>query len=241
MTWRLVDSDLLAPAMASAVDEAILQARKEGEVPDTFHLYRRDAPTISLGYFEKVAERVDLDAARKHNVALVRRMSGGGTIYTDPEQIIYTAVVGQAAVPESPQETFRILCQGVIDGLGKLGVEAHFRPVNDVLVRGRKVSGSAQLRRHGVVLQHGTLMVRTDYERMFAVLRGKRPRDGMTSLTEEMAEVPAMSMVKSALVRGFSSALGVEMVDGKLSEKERSEADRLVRTTYGREEHTFRY
>jgi lipoate-protein ligase A len=84
-------------------------------------------------------------------------------------------------------------------------------------------------------------MVRTDYGRMFAVLRGKRPRDWMTSLAEEMTEVPAMSTVKNALVRGFSSALGVEMAHGKLSEKERGEADRLVRTTYGREEHTFRY
>ncbi len=241
MTWRLVDSDLIAPAMASAVDEAILLSRGEGTVPDTLHLYRRNAPAISLGHFEKVAERVDLEAADRYGVALVRRMSGGGAIYTDPGHLIYAVALGDAAAPESPQETFRSLCQGVVAALRELGVEAQFRPVNDVLVRGRKVSGSAQIRRHGAVLQHGTLMVRTDYERMFSVLRGKRPRSGITSLAEEMTDVPSMDMIKEAMVRGFSSAMGVGMVREELSEKERDEADRLVRTTYGRREHTFLY
>ena len=91
-------------------------------------------------------------------------------------------------MPESPQETFRTVCQGIIAALHELGVEAEFKPVNDVLVRGRKISGSAQVRRNGVVVQHGTLMVRTDYQRMFAVLRGKRPREGLTSLAEEITE-----------------------------------------------------
>jgi lipoate-protein ligase A len=241
MTWRLVDSDMIAPEMASAVDEAMLLSRSGGVVPDTLHLYRRNAPSISMGHFEKVAECVDLDAAERHGVALVRRMSGGSAIYTDPGHIIYTVVLGQGSVPESPQETFCILCQGVIAALGEIGIEAEFKPVNDVLVRGRKISGSAQIRRQGAVLQHGTLMVRTDYERMFSVLRGKRPRDGMTSLAEEMTEVPSMCAVKVAMTKGFSSALNVEIDEGELSDEERITADRLVRATYGRREHTFLY
>jgi lipoate-protein ligase A len=241
MLWRLVDSDLIAPAKASAVDEAILLARSRGSVPDTLHLYRRNAATVSLGHFEKVADSVDLEAAERLGVALVRRMSGGSAVYTDRDHLVYTVVVGQASVPESPQETFAILCQGVIAALGGLGIEARFKPVNDVLVGERKISGSAQVRRHGVVLQHGTLMVRTDYERMFAVLHSKRPRGGMTSLAEELGEVPLMDDVKNALVRGFSSALGAGIASGELSEMEKCETDRLVRTVYGRREHTFLY
>ncbi len=241
MNWRLVDSDLIAPAMASAVDEAILLSRAEGAVPDTLHLYRRSCPTISLGHFERMAECVDLEAARRSGVALVRRMSGGSAIYTDPDQIVYAVVVGQGSVPESPQETFRLLCQGVIAGLRGLGVEAEFKPINDVLVRGRKISGSAQVRRHGVVLQHGTLIVRADHDRMLSVLRSKRTRDEMTSLAEEVAELPSMYDIKAALVAGFASVLGVEMVPGALTEAERRRAETLARATYDDPAHTRLY
>lgn len=236
-----MDSDLLEPAKASALDEAILEARARGSVPNTLHLYRRNAPSISLGHFERAAESVNLEAAERLGVAVVRRMSGGSAIYTDRDHLIYAVIVGRGSVPESPQETFRRICQGIVAALGELGIEAQFRPVNDVLVHGRKISGSAQVRRHGAMLQHGTLMMRTDYERMFAVLKGKRPRDGLTSLAEEMTETPAIEAVKSSMAGGFAAALGAEMVRGELSFWEKEEAERLVRTAYGRKEHTYRY
>jgi lipoate-protein ligase A len=184
---------------------------------------------------------VDLAAAHRLGVDVVRRMSGGSAIYTDPEQLIYSVVVGRDAVPESPLETFRLLCQGVIDALHRLGVEASFKPVNDVLVNGRKISGSAQIRRHGVVLQHGTLLVRNDYERMFAVLRAsKRARDDMTSLAEVLTVAPSMDAVKGAVVEGFSHALGISIVSGQLTELERRTADELS-VRYGSGEHTGLY
>jgi lipoate-protein ligase A len=130
----------------------------------------------------------------------------------------------------------------VIEALEILGVQAEFKPVNDVLVGGRKISGSAQVRRRQVVLQHGTLLVRTDYERMFSVLRSsKRPRDGLTSLTEVLGEAPSMATVKDAVVRGFSKALGAEFETGALTEREKEATDRLTRATYGRQDHTFLY
>ena len=240
--WRLVDSGVIAPARSAAVDEAILIARGGGAVPNTLHLYQRSRPTVSLGHFEKVADRVDLTAAERYGVALVRRMSGGSAIYSGPDQLTYAVAVGQGDVPESPQETFSLLCRGVICALDHLGLEASFKPVNDVLVRGRKISGSAQVRRHGAVLQHGTLLVRNDYERMFAVLRAsKRTAEQMTSLAEELADVPPMDVIKRAVVDGFSGALNAGIVEGELSGSERKSADELVRTRYGSPDHTFLY
>lgn len=241
MRWRFVDSGLVGPAMASAMDEAILEARGQGLVPDTFHLYRRNAPAISLGRFDRVDMSVNREATARLGVSLVRRMSGGTAIYTDPGHLVYSVAVARGSMPESPQDAFRIICRGVVLALRELGVEAVFRPVNDVLVGDRKISGSAQVRRRGIMLQHGTLMVHTDYERMFAVLRGKRPRSGLTSLAEELEDVPSMETVVQAMERGFSEALAADMVREGLSAAEEEEAERLVRTIYGRDEHTFIY
>jgi lipoate-protein ligase A len=99
MSWRLVDSDLLEPARSAGVDEAILLARNEGSVPDTLHIYRRTMPTVSLGHFERIGESVDIEAAERMGVSIVRRMSGGSAIYTDPDQLIYTVAVGKGSMP----------------------------------------------------------------------------------------------------------------------------------------------
>lgn len=238
--WRLVDSDLVAAGRSAAIDEAILLARIEGAVPNTLHLYRREAPTVSLGHFERAASCLDLEAVKRLKVQVVRRFSGGSAIYTDPDQLIYSIVLDRGDVPDSPQATFDLLCHGIIAGLGEMGVVAEFKPINDVLVGGRKISGSAQVRRGNAVLQHGTLLVHLDRERMFAVLRSsKRERSTMTSLAEVLGKAPPMERVKEALVKGFSETLGGAFERGDLTPGELEMVERLVATKYGMDEHTY--
>jgi lipoate---protein ligase len=243
MIWRLVDSDLAAPAYTAACDEAMILARHERIIPNSLHLYRRALPTVSIGYFEKVEESVDMEAMKRRGVGLVRRVSGGSAIYTDPGQVIYSLVLDSQMVPESPNATFELICKGVINAIQLLGLKAEFKPVNDILVSGRKISGSAQIRKWDVVLQHGTLLVDTDLDAMFDVLKpGKkgRSKDSITSLAKELDNVPSMEKVKKALIDGFASAFGVEIVRGELTSYEEKKIEELLKERYGREEHTFR-
>lgn len=240
MKWRLVDSDMLAPAFSAACDEAILVARNEEKVPNTLHLYRRNAPTISMGHFERVKEVVDLEAASRHGVQIVRRMSGGSAIYTDQGQIIYSLFIDRGSAPGDPVRSFEMVCRGIVLALEGLGLDPEFKPVNDVQIGGKKISGSAQLRRWGVLAQHGSLLVDTDLDIMCEVLKArKRPRGDMTSLREELGYVPDMEVVKTAIVRGFSSAFGVEFERGDLTEEERDLADKLEKEKYSSPEHTY--
>ncbi|NLK25879.1 MAG: lipoate--protein ligase family protein [Euryarchaeota archaeon] len=237
---RLIDSDLQSPAYTAAADEAILIARNEGIVPNTLHFYRRDVPTISLGHFQKVEECVDLAKAKEKEVRLIRRMSGGSTIYTDPGQIIYSLTVHRSDLPSSPAEAFRIVCRGILEALSLLGLDGEFEPVNDVLIGGRKISGSAQLRRGNVIAQHGTILVDTDLTLMSDVLRSrKRTADGMTALAKEMEYVPSMDVVKGALVKGFSRALDESITPGSMTEREETLVADLIRNKYGTSRHTF--
>jgi len=243
MLWRLVDSDLSAPQRSAACDEAMLLARQHRMVPNTLHLYRRERPTVSLGYFENVEECLDMDAVRRHGVELVRRVSGGSAIYTDPGQIIYAVIIDSEMVPESPNETFALICGGIIKALDILGLKAEFKPVNDVLVNRRKISGSAQMRKGGVVLQHGTLMVDTNFEVMFDVLKMRkvgRSKETVTSLAKEMGEAPSMELVKRALIEGFSSTFDVIIDKGVLTRFEEKKIDELVKSKYGSEDYTLK-
>jgi len=243
MPWRLIDSDLAAPAYATACDEAMMMARHQDIIPNSLHLYRRATPTVSIGYFEKMEEVVDIEQVRSRGVDPVRRVSGGSAIFTDSGQLIYSVILDSQTVPESPGETFEFICQGIIKALELLDVAAEFKPVNDILVSGRKISGSAQTRKWGVVLQHGTLMVDTDFETMFAVLkpgRKGRTKDSLTSLAKELNPVPSMERVKKAVVDGFSSAFNVDVIKGALTGYEERTTERLMKERYGREDYTFR-
>ena len=173
----------------------------------------------------------------------MRRLSGGSAIFTDPGQIIYTVTIGADLVPENPKDSYPLICGGVVNALRSLGIEAEHKPLNDVLVKGRKISGSAQTRKAGVVLQHGTVIVDSDLGLMMRVIRQRpgKPRnvDGMTSIARESGRKVDKDEVKTALVAGFEKAFGVTIQKGALSGDERELAKRLSEEKYGKEVFTF--
>jgi lipoate-protein ligase A len=242
-TWRLVDSGKLRPPESVAADEAVLEAHSKGAVPDTLHFYVRSSPTVSVGYFQKVAETLDLDACARLGVSVVRRRSGGSSIYTDGGQLIYGLVVRAEELPPTPEASFALVCGAIAKALSGLGVEARHRPVNDVEVGGRKVSGSAQLRRRGSVLQHGTVIVDTDLRAMDSVLRHvseQRPSERVTTLAALLGRSPGMDEVKVSLRESFSSLFEVGFEEAGLTAGEEETVKRLVNERYSRDEWNLR-
>jgi lipoate-protein ligase A len=248
-SWRLVDSDLVPPAVSAALDEAILEAHIAGKVPNTLHFYRRRVPTISLGYFQKVSESVDMAECERKGVALVRRKSGGASIYTDAGQLIYGLVVHEDDLPGERGESFRMICTAIAEALDTFGLDAVFRPMNDVEVDGMKVSGNAQLRRKGSVLQHGTIVVDTDLEQMDALLKvpnlgsgaNGRPSDRVTTMAALLGSAPDMELVKGSLVFSFGAAFGVDFAAAPLSEVEAALVEKLVRERYSRNDWNLKF
>jgi len=248
-SWRLVDNGLVPPAESAALDEAILEAHIAGKVPNTLHFYVRSEPTISVGYFQKVAESVDLAECERRGVSIVRRKSGGSSIYTDRGQLIYALVVHESDLPAERADSFRLTCQAIADALRSFGVDAVYRPMNDVEVDGRKISGNAQFRGKGSVLQHGTVVVDTDVPNMDAVLKANgsrrrdlsRPSDRMTTLASLLGTAPEMEIVKGAMVSAFEEAFDARFSLSSLTELERVLVKKLVDERYSKKEWNFRF
>lgn len=240
-TWRLVDSGHVSPAESAALDEAILEAHVAELVASTLHFYIRSVPTISVGYFQKVSEALDLDACERRGVAVVRRKSGGSSIYTDSGQLIYGLVVGDDEVPQDRAESFKVVCSALARAISSFGVDARYRPMNDVEVGGKKVSGNAQLRRKGSVLQHGTVIVSTDLATMDSVLRLdltknpsiSRPSDRVTTLAALMGNKPDMDLVKARVATELERTFRVKLERSSLVDFERSMVRKLVEERYG--------
>ncbi|MEM0000703.1 MAG: biotin/lipoate A/B protein ligase family protein [Desulfurococcaceae archaeon] len=221
-----------------AIDEAMLILRTKGRIENTLRLYRFIPSAVTIGYFQKVREAVNLGFLEESRIPFTRRITGGGSVYHDANgEITYSVVLPIEHPLTDVQESYRIICSGLVYALREIGVEAEFVSVNDVVVHGRKISGSAQTRKSGYLLQHGTLMYATDLdvlEKALLVPAVKLESKGVKSIRERVVtlrqvvnDVDMEALVRS-LVKGFSRALNATVYYDRLSEEELKLAEQLV-------------
>ncbi len=246
MKWRVLRTGFNPAPVNMAIDEVVLDSVARGVSPPTLRVYEWDPSAVSIGYFQSMREVVDVDACLRDGVGFVRRITGGGAVFHDRTgEVTYSIIFreGTIPLPDSVAEAYPVLCEGIVLALRSLGLDAAFRPVNDIVVGGKKISGNAHTRKRGVVLQHGTLLYDVDPERMFTYLRvpGEKIRDKMiaaveervTSIRHHLGERVSMERVEDALVEGFSAALGLEVEQGALTKDEKEMAVRLAEEKYG--------
>ncbi|MEM0505671.1 MAG: biotin/lipoate A/B protein ligase family protein [Thermosphaera sp.] len=220
-----------------AIDEALLNLRLSGAIPDTLRIYRFKPSAVTIGYFQAVRDSVNLDYLNAQGIHYTRRITGGGAVYHDSEgELTYSVVMKITGDLRDVMESYRILCSGLVRALRYLGVEAEFAPINDIVVKGRKISGSAQTRRKDTLLQHGTLMYATNVDVLEKALivpsskletKGVRSiRDRVITLREAIGEVD-VSELAAALVKGFSEALGRQAYVSGYGEQELEAASKL--------------
>jgi lipoate-protein ligase A len=235
--------------MNMAIDEAIFQGRIENLAPNTLRLYCWAPSAVSIGRFQKIENEVQLDNCRKLGVDVVRRITGGGTVYHDAEgEVTYSVVVNKKDLEtEDVSAIYARIYAGLAEALRTLGIKADFNEGNtktcpNLMVKGKKISGSAQSHKMGVVLQHGTLLMDADLERMFTLLRVPWAKTCMevidvaknkiTSINAELGEMLSTERVSNALVQGFQTAFNVELANAKLSQHEVMLADKLHQEKY---------
>ncbi len=247
--WRLLDFQRNSAAMNMAVDEAMLICRSKGEAPNTIRFYAWSPSAVSIGFFQSLRAEVDLEACKNEGIDVVRRITGGGAVFHDSQgEVTYSLVASEEehVVPKDILHSYQVICSGIVKGLELLGVAASFQPINDIVVASKKISGNAQTRRLGVVLQHGTVLVDADLDKMFRLLKvsDAKIRDKMiasaekrvTTLTRELSRKPQPRDVVEALRRGFEQSLKITLARGELTKEESTIAEQLSKERYSNPE-----
>jgi lipoate-protein ligase A len=235
--------------MNMAIDEAILTARVEGHVADTLRFFRWRPSAVSIGKFQIVENEVQLENCRERGIDVVRRITGGGTVYHDAEdEITYSLVASTGSLKASDiADVYERIYTGLTRALSILGVVADFnegsaKACPNLTVRGRKISGSAQCYKREIVLQHGTILANVNLEKMFTYLRvpwaescmqvASVARRKITSLNDELGKNVSPAELIEALREGFGQALDVKIGSGELTSRERQLAERLCKQKY---------
>ncbi|MEW6624684.1 MAG: biotin/lipoate A/B protein ligase family protein [Bacillota bacterium] len=259
LKWRILDTDYMDGFANMAVDEAILQQNIEGKSPPTIRFYRWNPPTVTLGYFQDYEKEMLPQVCSDMGIQIVRRLTGGRAILHQHE-LTYSVVANEKEqqVSGSIIESYLKISKALVKGLKYYGVEVEMaaRPSKEktsaacfdapswyeIVWQGRKLVGSAQTRRQGYLLQHGSIPFRFELDLLFELLniasfevkeRLKRnfikKAVGLEEITGQTANYGKLS---AALAQGFADVFGVELIWGELTPDEVDLAEHLRNTKY---------
>ena len=241
-TWRYIDSGPNTGAVNMAVDEALLNKAAAGDAVPTLRFYTWDPPAVSTGRFQDPGTAVNAEACSRRSIDIVRRITGGRAVLHKHE-LTYSVVsrTDNPLFPKGVLGTYKVIAAGLLAGLTNLGIPAemvsrsgrHAALVKkasrdpscfsspswyEILVKGRKIIGSAQRRIPGAFLQHGSILIDHDPEGEADVISGGGSRDSITTIQEELGRAIPQEAVKQAFLRGFSDALALSFQRNELIE-----------------------
>ncbi len=239
--WQLIPAQPTEPHMNLALDEVLtMQVGKELR-PPTLRIWGWNRRCIVLGPFQSVRNEVNEANAAKHEVQLVRRVSGGGAMFIEPEGAITWSIYAPEAMVKgmSFAESYAFFDRWVVEALRGLGVDAWYEPLNDITSTGGKIGGAAQARRGGAVLHHTTMAYQMNIPLMLEVLRigqeklsdkGIKSAEKRVGPLRQQTELPR-EVIIDTMVDAFRERHG--LTDGSLTPEEIAEAETLVHDRFG--------
>jgi lipoate-protein ligase A len=244
LDWRLIPETPRAPSLNMALDEVLTLRVGRGERPPTLRIWGWSGRCVVLGRFQSVRNEVNAEVAQEQGVELVRRISGGGAMFIEPEgAITYSIYAPESLVAGlSFAESYAFFDAWVVSALRQLGVDAWYAPLNDITSAGGKIGGAAQARKAGAVLHHTTVAYQMNIPLMLQVLRigqeklsdkGVRSAERRVGPLRQQTDLPRATII-DRLVASFRAAHG--LTDGDLAPDELAEAERRVKERFGTRE-----
>jgi len=243
-TWRLVDLSGIQPVATQAIYEAVAIARSKGIVPDTLIICWPETPLISVGYFQEVDKEVDIGYCEAKKIPVVRRILGGGAVYLDSNQVFYQLIGqrGGKVIPASVEAIYQRMLEAPVKTYREIGIYATYKPVNDIEIEGRKISGNGAAEVNGITILCGNIILDFNYDEMTRILKVpdekfrnkliKSLRERVTSIKRELGSVPSHQKIKELLVKHFEETLGVSFVRKALAREEEKLLGKLTKAKY---------
>ncbi len=208
--FTLIPPVTLPAAMHVALDDVLAQSVAQGVRGPTLRFWDWDDSVVVIGYFQSVKNEVDMVAAKAANVAVVRRITGGGAMFMEPGNCItYSLTVPTSIVDGmSIEQSYKFLDTWVLEALAEVGIKAHYQPLNDIASQQGKIGGAAQKRfGTGVLVHHATLAYDIDADKMLQVLRTGREKlsdKGTTSAKKRVDPMRSQTgLSRDAIIEAF--------------------------------------
>ncbi len=256
--WGFLENVPHDAAINMALDEALLNWHHEGKIPPTLRFYQWIAPTLSIGHFQKVDGKIDVEGIQNHQCQFVRRMTGGSAVLHDDE-LTYSIVISEQhpAIASSIRQAYYDLSKGILRGYQNLNIPVDYaesfskerssicfeRPAfYEMVADGKKISGNAQTRKKGVLLQHGSIPISMNVDMLFDLFLFPSERvkerkkqafwKKATTINQVTQRKHSYETVKTAFLEGFGEGLNIELEPFTLTKSQWNEVYDLAERKY---------
>ena len=239
-----------------AVDEAIFHETVKNKKNPTIRFYGSNPAAVSIGYFQDAKKELNIEKCRGDGIDIARRITGGKAVFHFNEITYCIAAAQQEKIfPADISGTYKVISKCIARGLYNLGIKAdlaedgrtHLKDEinsccfavpskNELLVKGRKICGSAQVRRQGGFLQHGLLILTFNPKKTAGYLLPARTpeqleklRRSVTAVNEEIATPVNTQEICSILKKSFIEELGIDLIQGTLTSEEETLKNELMK------------
>lgn len=206
---------------------------------EALFILRPATPYVCIGYHQDAGQEIDLDFARKNNIPVFRREVGGGAVYLDGQQLFFQLIINRQheGVPANIADFYKKYLQPIIDTFRQFGVPAEYKPVNDIITNGRKISGTGAAQIDDMLILVGNFIQDFNYDMMSKVLRvpdekfrdkvHKTMYENLTTIKRETGNIPANAELAADLLPRYAALVGrleVKTLDDTIKQK----ADELL-------------
>ena len=231
---KYIESNSTDPYFNLALEEYVFDKLPKDE---SYFMLWQNANTIVIGKYQNAMQEINQKVVDERGIKVARRLSGGGAVYHDLGNLNFTFIVDQKDVDGL---NFKIFVVPIVETLKGFGVEAEFTGRNDIVIRGRKISGNSQYIKRNRVMHHGCIMLDSDLEKVADALKVreakfksksvKSVRSRVTTINDNAPVKISMDEFKSALKEHI---LGDETVEPyQLTEEDLREINRLREEKY---------
>lgn len=243
MKARLVNFGIVSSLRSQTIYHAVAECTESNGIP-TITLMRPEKPYVCIGFHQEREKEIDLAYCRQNDIPVLRRQVGGGAVLLDINQLFFHVILPKGKVDEFGlplllEQRYAYLARAPIAAYHKLGIEAQFRPINDIHVSGRKIGGTGTADIGGAFLFVGSMMLDFNHQLMARVLKlpdekmrdkvHKTMEEYVTSMKRELGTPPPIDLVKKELVDAFANTYKLEFEYGMLSPRETEKLEELDR------------
>lgn len=259
--WRIIIEGYEDGSYNMAKDELLYISYKKHRLP-TLRIYSWRTPFLSLGYFQNPLSLLNIEEAKKMDVGIVRRITGGGIILHHQE-LTYSLVCSRQDLnlPSSVRTSYHILNQFLIDFYKCYGIEASFSPFKkkgisskedfcffsyepyDIIVKGRKIGGNAQRRGKDIIFQHGCIPQRIDWQKVSVLLKrfNKEALNQTITFDDVLSSYTRYEELKDVFLSAFIKRFSINPIIMDLNKEEKEFLRYLCREKYEKDEWNIGY
>lgn len=233
--WRIINEGEYSEAMHHALDEVLAEKMNNGDMRPTLRFWHRPHTSIPIGRFQSYHDEVESEFIEDNDIEVVRRITGGGAMFSEPGKVItYSIYIPKDLVSSDIRESYREIDRFAVDALNDLGVDAEYRPLNDIEHEDGKLGGAAQTRKQNSVLHHTMMSYDLNTKKMLKALRIGKEKVSDKAIESAEKRVARISdyiddsreEVIDALIENFVS--DKEWEYGSLTDEEIEEAEKLA-------------